>query len=221
VRRARDEIDSHRLDVDGDLADRLRGVGMEDDPLLLRELPDGRDVLDRPDLVVGEHHRDQDGLVGDRFADLLHVHETIRLHGHVGHLVALALEPLAHVEPGALLDDGGDDVVALLAIHLGHTLEGEIDRLRAARREDELLRIARADQRRELLAGAVHCRLRLPTERMVAAGGMSVLLGEVRQHRFDHPRVRGGGGLRVHEDRKLQRHRFALLSNIPATVTTP
>ena len=48
--------------------------------------------------------------------------------------------------------------------------------------------------------------LGLPAERMVAAGRVTELLGEVRQHRLDHPRIHGRGRLRVHEDRELQRH---------------
>src|SRR5436309_1226097 len=60
MRGARQQVDAHRLDVDGDLADGLRGVGVEDDPLLIGDLSDGGNVLDGPDLVVGEHHRDED-----------------------------------------------------------------------------------------------------------------------------------------------------------------
>ena len=83
---------------DRDLADGLGGVGVEDDPLLLGELADGRDVLDRADLVVGEHDRDEDGLVGDGRADLVDVDQPVRLHRHVGHLEALPLQALAHVQ---------------------------------------------------------------------------------------------------------------------------
>ena len=79
VRGARQEIDAHALDIDRDLAGSLGGVGVEDDPLLLGQLADGRDVLDRPDLVVGEHDGDQDRLVGDRLANLVHGHESVRL----------------------------------------------------------------------------------------------------------------------------------------------
>jgi len=210
MRGARQEIDAHRLDVDGDLADGLRGVGVEDDPLLLGELADGRDVLDGADLVVGEHHGDQDRLVRERLADLLDVDDPVGLHGHVRHLEPLPLEALERVDARALLDDGGDDVVALLLVHLGHALEGEVDRLGAARGEDELLRIARADQRGDLGARGVDRALRLPSERMVAAGRVPELLGEVRQHRLDHARVARRRRLRVHEDRKLQPHRPVL-----------
>src|SRR5206468_3464318 len=146
MRRARQKVDAHGLDVDRDLADGLGGVGVEEDALSLGQLADGRDILDGADLVVGEHHGDQDGLVRERLADLLDVDETVGLHRHVGHLKPLPLEALERVDARALLDDGGDDVVAFLLVHLGRALEGEVDRLGAARGEHELLRIARTDQ---------------------------------------------------------------------------
>src|SRR6267142_707304 len=59
---------------------------------------------------------------------------------------------------------------------------------------------------------SVDCALRLPSERMVAAGRMPELLGEVRQHRLDHARVARRRRLRVHEDRKLQPHRPVTLT---------
>src|SRR5262249_21794362 len=52
-------------------------------------------------------------------------------------------------------------------------------------------------------------RCRLPTEGMVAAGRMAELLGEVGQHRLEHPRIHRGRRLAVHEDGKLERHRLS------------
>ena len=49
---------------------------------------------------------------------------------------------------------------------------------------------------------------RFPAERVVAAGGVAVLLGEVRQHRLDHARIGPRRRVVVHVDRHLHRHRF-------------
>ena len=54
---------------------------------------------------------------------------------------------------------------------------------------------------RHLLAGLVDGLLGLPAEGVVAAGGVAEVLGEVRQHRFQHPRVDRGGGVVVHVNR--------------------
>ena len=108
------------------------------------------------------------------------VHQPFPAHGQVGDLEALTLEPLADVQAGALLDDRGHDVIALLAVHLRHALEGQVDGLGPARGEDDLLRVAGADQRGDLLTRLVHAGLRLPAEGVVAARRVAELLGEVR-----------------------------------------
>ena len=51
------------MHVDGNLADGLHGVGVEEDALLVAELADLGDGLDDADLVVGVHDADEDGLV--------------------------------------------------------------------------------------------------------------------------------------------------------------
>src|SRR5205823_1317066 len=212
MRRAREEVDAHCLRVHRDLADRLGGVRVEDDPLLFRELPDRGDVLDRADLVVREHDRDEDRLVRDRLLHVVHVHEAVRLHRDGRHLAPLPLEPLAGVEPRALLDRRRDDVVTLLAVHLGDAFQRQVDRLGATRGEHDLLGVARADEARDLRPRGVDGALGLPPEGMVPARGMTEPLGEVGQHRLDDSRVARCRRLRIHEDRELHGHRLGLLS---------
>src|SRR5437660_1174662 len=165
VRGTRQEIDPRRLYVHRNLADRLRRVGVEDDPPLLGQLPDRRHVLDRADLVVREHDRDEDRLVRDRLADRVELHQTVRPHGHVRRLEALPLQALTDVQARPLLDGGGDDVVALFPVHLGDALDREIDRLGPPGSEDDFLGIPGADDLRDLIPRAVDGVLGLPTER--------------------------------------------------------
>src|SRR3989441_8828744 len=82
-------------------------------------------------------------------------------------------------EPRPLLDRRRHDVVALLAVHLGDALEREVDRLRAARREHDFLGVARADEARDPRTRRIRGALGLPPEGMVAARGMTELLGDV------------------------------------------
>ena len=100
----------------------------------------------------------------------------------------------------------GDDVVPLLPVHLHDALDRQVVGLGPSRGPDELLGIARADQPGQLLAGPLHAPLRLPAEGVVAAAGMPELLGEVRDHRLEHPRIDGRRRVAVHEDRELHRH---------------
>ncbi len=46
-----------------------------------------------------------------------------------------------------------------------------------------------ADQRGDLLAGGLHRLLGVPAERVALGGGVAELLGEVGQHRLEHPRI--------------------------------
>ena len=214
VRGRREEVHPHGLHVDRDLADRLGGVRVKQDPPVLREAAERGDRLDRSDLVVGEHDRDEDRPVRERRADRGDVDQAVGPHRHVRDPEPLPLEAPGDVEAGALLDDRGDEVVPLVAVCVGDALEREIDRLRAARREDDLPRIAGADEPGELLARPLHRALRLPAVRVGAAGRMAEPLGEVGEHRGQHARVDRRRRLRVHEDREPQGHRSALPGDV-------
>src|SRR5581483_9606480 len=69
-------------------------------------------------------------------------------------------------------------------------LDGEIVRLAAAAREDDLARRA-AEDGGDPLAGGVH-RVAGPLRRSIDTGGVSKPLGEVGQHGGHDPRVAGG-----------------------------
>ena len=56
----------------------------------------------------------------------------------------------------------GDDVAALLLVHLGHALDRQVARLGAAGGEDDVGRLA-ADQLRDLLSGTVDALLGCPS----------------------------------------------------------
>ena len=101
--------------------------------------------------------------------------QAVLLHRQIGDAVAVLLEALAGVEHRLVLGDARDDVVALLAIHLGDALDREVVGLGRAAREDDLLRV-RADQIGDLLARLVDRFFRLPAERMVAAGRVAEVL---------------------------------------------
>jgi hypothetical protein len=95
----------------------------------------------------------------------------------------------------------GDDVVAALAIHLRDALDGQVVALRGAGGEDDLLG-GGPDQLGNLLARRFHSLLRFPSKRVVAAGRVPELRGEVRHHRFQHPRIQRAGGVIIHINRQ-------------------
>ncbi len=62
-----EHIDVVRIHIDGYMGIGLDRVGVEQDPIFLSQLPDRLDRLHGADLIIGEHHRDQDRIGADRF----------------------------------------------------------------------------------------------------------------------------------------------------------
>ena len=93
----------------------------------------------------------------------------------------------------------GDDVVALVLVELDDALDRQVVRLGGAAGEDDVLRLG-ADQAGDLLAAGVDGLLGLPAEAVGAARGVAEVLGEVRQHRLEHPRIDRRRGVVVHVD---------------------
>ena len=85
-----------------------------------------------------------------------------------------------------VFDGGGDDVVALLPVRVGHPLDREIVALRAAAGEDDLRRVGPEKCEAILFRASSTAERRLLAEG-VEAGRIAVDLPEVGQHRLDHP----------------------------------
>ena len=157
------------------------------------------DRLQHADLVVGGHDGDQDRLVIHGALQIVEIDAAVLLHRQIGHAEAVLLQPLAGVEHGLVLGRLGDDVVALLAIHLGDALDGKVVALGGAGGEDDFFR-GRADQLGDPLARLLDRLLGHPAELMIAAGGVAEVLGEVGQHLLQHARIDARGGMVVHVD---------------------
>ncbi len=140
VRGERKQVDVQVSHVEGHVPDGLHGVGVEEHIALPADGADLGHGLDGPDLVVGVHDRDQDGLVGDRLADIVRVDEAVGVDGQIGNLDASLLEELGGVQHRVVLDGGGDDVVALLLAGKADPKQGLVVGLGSAAGEDDLFR---------------------------------------------------------------------------------
>ena len=132
-------------EVDRDRADRLHGVGVDRDAVGGRDRDDLVDRLQRADLVVGPHHRDQRHRVGvalDRRPQRVDVEPAALVDGQQLDLGALVLgEPVERVEHRVVLDRGREDPGApRVGVAPGpvDALEGEVVGLGAAGGEDHL-----------------------------------------------------------------------------------
>ncbi len=197
----REEVDAEDPDVDGHLPDRLRGVGVDEDALLVREAGDLREVLDRPDLVVGVHDRDEDRLGRQRLRDVARVDAPRPVHRDAGDPEALLLEDGARLEDGRVLDGRGDDVAPLRPEEARDAVEDGVVPLRPPAREDDLLG-PRAEERGDLAPRGFDGGARLRAAG-VAARGVPEVRREVREHRLGDFRVRGRRGVVVEVDRAL------------------
>src|SRR5207247_7699035 len=89
-----------------------------------------------------------------------------------------------------VLGHRGDDVVTLVLVELDDPLDGQVVRLGRATREDDVLRLG-VDQPGDLLPPLLGRLLGFPAEPVAPARRVAERLGELRQHRFQDPRVYG------------------------------
>ena len=100
-----------------------------------------------------------------------------------------------------MLGGGRDQVVAAPDRRLRDPLDGQVVRFGRPGGEDDLPGL-RADRPGDLLAGPLDRLGRLPAETMRRAGGIAVMLSEIRKHRLDDPGVGPRRRMVVEVDRR-------------------
>ena len=180
------------------MAEGLHRVGVEGDARLVGGRRQLANRLDGADLVVGEHDGGQDGVRADGRLEVLNAHESVLVHGKIGHLEALALQRLAGVKHRVVLDGARDDVAPLGGVGPGEALEGPVVRFGAAAREEDFAR-RRADEAGQALAGGSHGVGGLLAQG-VNGGRIAEMLGEVGGHGLHHFGANGRRGRMVKVD---------------------
>ena len=202
VRREGHQVDFQCAQIHRDLARRLRGIDMKDDPARAADLADRGDILDHADFVVHEHHRDDDRVRAQRRTERVEVEEAVILDVEIRDLVALTLQFAHGVERGLVLRPDGDEMLALVLVEVGSALQRQVDRLRRAGRPYQFLRVA-ADERGDVPARLFDGRLGGPAERMRTRGRIAEFLGQVGDHLLRDTRVHRRGRRIIEIDRKL------------------
>ena len=216
VGRRRQHVDAQLVHVDGLMAEGLHRVGVEDDARLVGGRRQLANRLDGADLVVGEHDGGQDGVRADGRLEVLNAHESVLVHGKIGHLEALALQRLAGVKHRVVLDGARDDVAPLGGVGPGEALEGPVVRFGAAAREEDFAR-RRADEAGQALAGGSHGVGGLLAQG-VNGGRIAEMLGEVGGHGLHHFGANGRRGRMVKVDLPHGAPASALGMDSPGTV---
>ena len=152
--------------------------------------------LQHADLVVGRHDRDRGSCrsVMAR-AQLVEIDEALRVDAEPRDAAALALEALARVEHRLVLGRDRDDVIAAVAQRVRDPFDRQVVGLGGAAREDDLARREAPMSAATCARARVDRLLRLPAVGVLPARGVAELLGEIRQHRLEHARIDGRGGV--------------------------
>ena len=179
----RDEVRAELLHVEIERRRGLDRVDVEQDAAPgtkpVRDLPDG---LDRPDLVVGQHHRDERGSLVQGRLQLVRIHPAAAVHRDLHHLEAELLQVTHGVSDGVVLHGARHETVAVRLAGPRRALDGQVVRLRAAGRDHHLA--SRPTERdREALVGLVERVARNPSEG-VGRGGIPERAAQVREHGF-------------------------------------
>ncbi len=169
VRRERHQVDLQLLQVDFDLAGRLRGIDVEQHAARAGQFTDGGDVVDRADFVVHVHQRDQDGVVAQRRLDLGRGDDAVFAWLEVGDFETFTLELASGIQDRLVLDLGGDDVLALGLIEVRNAFQGEVVGLGGTAGPDDLARVG-VDQLGHLATAVLDRFFGLPAEHVGTRG---------------------------------------------------
>jgi len=195
VARKTHQVDVPFVDVDLDVARRLRSVAMEEDFVFSADAADFDEVLHDADLIVHRHDGDEDRVGPDRGLELFEIEKPVFLDVKVGDFKPFRLEMAHRVENRLVFGLHRNEVTALFLVEVRNPLEGEIVGLGRARRPDDFARIG-ADQRRDVAAGLFHGLFGFPAVGMAVGRGIAETLVEVRHHFVHHARIhRGRGGV--------------------------
>jgi hypothetical protein len=199
VRSQREQIHVQFVHVERERSCGLHGVGMERHAARAADRAQLSQRLDRADLIVCIHDRDQHRIRADGCAQVVGGDHTIAIHRQYCSGEAKRLELLDRVQHGVVLDRAGDDMRALagLALRQRNTLDRQVIGLRSAAGEDDLL-AAGSQHSGDSLAGLVERLERSPTE-AVDARRVAEAFAEVGQHRRDNLLVdrRGRGVIQI------------------------
>ncbi len=175
-------------DVDGNAADGLDGVGVKQDSPLAAHGPHLRHGLERSDLVVGRHDRNEGGVGPHRRHDVGRAHEAVARHADARHLEAVALEGPTGLQDRRMLDGAHHRVPA--PRRAKGAAKGQVVGFGRAGGEHDLLGLG-ADERRHLAARLLDRGVGFGPEHVAAARGVAEPLGEVREHGREDSRIHG------------------------------
>ena len=185
-------VDVHLIHADGHLAECLDPVRMEQDAVLMGDLPNLFHRLNGADLIIRKHNGDQDCILPDGGPKLLQINESRFVHIQIRHLVAPLFQILAGMQDGVVLDTAGNDVLPLGRVSLCCGYQRPVVGLASSRRKIDLLGLCPQDSGDLLPAAGDH--LFICSSKSIDAGRIAVMLRKIGEHGLHHLRRRLGCG---------------------------
>ena len=139
------------------------------------------DWLNRTDLVVCKHNRNQNCLRCDRFLQFIKTDNTILIYIEIGDLCSsFLLKIFTGVQDCMMLDLGCDDMISFGFICFKGCLECPVVSLASACCKVDFFFFGIQDIR-YLLSSSCHCLFAL-LSKIINTGRVSIVLGKVRKH---------------------------------------
>ena len=181
-------------EIERNLAGGLRDIAVEQHAPLACDRCELADVLQRPDLAVRRFDRDESCVWTHRVAQRIGRDESLAIRLQDRHLG----NAFRRREDRSMLDRARDQMLAVF-----HLMQRDVVRLRRAGGEDDLVRL-RVEKSRDGDARIFDGARCFPSMRVRERRGIAEVFGEVRQHRFDDPRIARRGGVMIEVDRRLR-----------------
>jgi len=186
----RQQIDSERADIDRNLPGGLHGIGVHQRTAFVGYGRERRDRLNRPDLIVGVHHRYERGVGVDCLEQAIGGDDPGRVHREQRRAPASAGQRAERVQHRFVFDAGCDQVPPSGRLErLGRASDGKIVSLGPAADEHNLGRIG-VQQGRHRGSRIVDRRLCLLAEMMNARWITEDSAGNLRKRLNDFGRER-------------------------------
>ena len=115
-----------------ELSDSLRGVDVEKHAVLVADLTDFENRLNRADFVIHAHDGNERRIRTDGGFNSCRTHETITVNIEVSHLVTFGFETAHRVENRLMFGLLRDEMLALILVEVGSALQSEVVSFRGA-----------------------------------------------------------------------------------------
>ena len=120
------------LHIEVELSDSLRSVDVEKHAVLVADLTDFENRLNRADFVIHAHDGNERRIRADGGFNSGRIHETVTVDIEVSHLVAFGFETAHRVENSLMFRLLRDEMLALILIEVSSALQSEVVSFRGA-----------------------------------------------------------------------------------------